>query len=84
MSKPFSRSIAIFSLIQTALLSANPALALAGIPTYKSRGHGRGKAFTRTNWHKSNSKYEPHQGKQEIARRAAQIAKGKRQFDAAF
>jgi len=82
MNNAFARSKAIFSLIAAAMMSGNVAASMAAIPEYKSRDHGRGKPFQKTNWHRSNSKYTPHQGKQEIARRAAQIAAGKRQFDA--
>jgi len=67
MSKPFARAIAMFSLIAAA---AGDSLKLAGIGPYRSRGHGRG-SWSANN-HKSHSKYMPHQGNQECARRLRQ------------
>lgn len=44
-----------------------------GMPEYKSRGHGRTPPrMCRTNFHRSHSKYTPHQGKSECARRVFQ------------
>lgn len=44
-----------------------------GLPEYKSRGHGRTPPrMCRTNFHRSHSKYTPHQGKSECARRVFQ------------
>ena len=72
MSLPFSRSIAMFALIRAAMQSANPQAAMAAIGPYKSHGKGRGtpsRRFFRGN----HSKYMPHQGKQECARRMARM-----------
>lgn len=44
-----------------------------GLPEYKSRGHGcTPPRMCLTNFHRSNSKYMPHQGKSECARRVFQ------------
>lgn len=44
-----------------------------GLPAYKSRGHGRRvPVMVRTNFHNGRSKYQPHQGKSECARRVFQ------------
>ena len=44
-----------------------------GLPEYKSRGHGRApRRMCRTNFHRNHSKYQPHQGKSECARRVFQ------------
>lgn len=67
MSKPFARAIAMFALVSAAM---GDSLKLAAIGPYKSRGHGRG-SWSANN-HKSRSKYMPHQGKQECARRLRQ------------
>lgn len=51
-------------------------LAGLNIPEYKSRGKGRGGKMCRTNFFRgSPSRYSPHQGKQEIARRFARMQK---------
>lgn len=42
MSQPFARAQALFALIAAAMAAPNPAAAMAGIPTYVSRGKGRG------------------------------------------
>ena len=44
-----------------------------GLPEYKSRGHGHTPPrMCRTNFHRNHSKYMPHQGKSECARRVFQ------------
>lgn len=72
MKRPFHRAIQIALAIQSALrLPANErAPLLAGIPEYKSRGHGRGTPPRR--YGNKPGKYTPHQGKQECARRVRQ------------
>lgn len=42
-STPFGRALAIAAMISTAMLSANPQLALRSVPEYTSRGKGKGK-----------------------------------------
>jgi hypothetical protein len=75
MGKPFSRALAVLSAIN-AMIAANPGIPLqgiAGLPSYTSRGKGRGTPSR--NWFRgSPSRYMPHQGAQEIARRAARMA----------
>ena len=47
--------------------------ALSGVPEYRSRGHGRTpRRMARTNFYPRPSKYQPHQGKSEAARRLFQ------------
>jgi hypothetical protein len=81
MYAPFARSRIIMSALAAAyaMTDKNAIIkALAGIPTYTSRGHGGkhraqahfGFAFSQRG---QTSKYQPHQGKQEIARRLAHI-----------
>lgn len=68
----FKRSIAMMSAIQLAISSLGPAMAkfaIDAMPAYKSRGHGKG--LPGKNYIKNRSKYKPHQGKQECARRMA-------------
>jgi hypothetical protein len=46
---------------------------LAGLGAYVSRGHGRApRKMCRTNFRGGQSKYQPHQGKSECARRVFQ------------
>lgn len=77
-SNPFSRSRAIFSAITEALAISQhhfSMLKMAGMFEYKSRGHGgkhRAKSAKRQRI-LGASKYQPHQGKQEIARRFARM-----------
>jgi hypothetical protein len=74
-SQPFSRFAALMRLA-TAMASAMSipfSQALQAQGGYKSRGHGKGGFVTPTKRH--TSKYMPHQGKREIARRAAKIGK---------
>ena len=47
----------------------------ASVGTYESRGKGRGTPSRNFMRGAGNSKYEPHQGKQEIARRLARMQK---------
>ena len=78
MSQPFSRSIAMMAAI-SAMLAANPGIPMSAmnLPVYTSRGKGRGGKMCRTNYGRGgpSGKYMPHQGKQEIARRLARMAK---------
>ena len=74
MSNPFSRANAMMALIAAAM--GNQA-ALSAIGPYVSRGHGRGQ-FRIKSWfslsaRKRSSKYKPHQGKRECARRVRQM-----------
>lgn len=68
MGGPFSRASALFALIAAA---AGDMGKLAKIGPYRSRGHGRGSHSA--NHHKARSKYMPHQGKRECARRLGQL-----------
>ena len=56
--------------LQTDLFALSEAL--AALPPYTSRGHGwKGRIKNRQitgNWNQSRSKYEPHQGKKELAK----------------
>lgn len=76
MSQPFSRALAVMAAINT-LVASSPGIPLqgiAGLPNYTSRGKGRGTPSR--NWFRgSPSRYMPHQGAQEIARRATRMAK---------
>ena len=77
-TRPFHRAQYVRRLVVAALGIADTAerlTALAAIPVYVSRGHGRGDKFARQNFVTSSPKYKPHQGKRECARRVAQLAK---------
>jgi hypothetical protein len=63
----------MMALIAAAMASASPQAALAGIGPYKSRGHGRGRAFDKQRQGNKACKYMPHQGKQECALRVARM-----------
>ena len=78
-AKPFKRASALY--MQALDLKAKHAndlltlqLLINGLPAYGSRGHGHvfGRSAPRTNFHRSRSKYQPHQGKSEAARRVFQ------------
>lgn|GEM_PF-2753531 len=72
-SKPFARSIALANLIRViqdmGLGPVATASALASLPAYRSRGKGRGSANHQHGV--DRSKYMPHQGAREKARRVA-------------
>lgn len=74
-SQPFARALAMMALVREAMglqdVAARRA-AMAEIEPYVSRGKGRGNA-SRNYMHGSPSKYKPHQGKREIARRLSRI-----------
>jgi hypothetical protein len=65
----------MMAMITAAMAGANSQAALAAIGPYKSRGHGRGKAFDKQRHGNKSGKYAPHQGKCECARRLAQMAR---------
>jgi len=77
-AKPFKHASALY--MQALDLKAKHAnnltllqMLINGLPAYVSHGHGRKvPVMTRTNWNKSWSKYQPHQGKSECARRMSQ------------
>lgn len=80
MSKPFARSIAMMNMIQAAYAMTDKIsqmLALDRVGVYESRGHGgkhrpkEAKSMARNN---GRSRYTPHQGTQEIARRLARLS----------
>lgn len=71
MGKPFARSLAIAAAIAQAMTAINKSELLALIPTYKSRGKGKG-GLPRSYGNKAG-KYMPHQGKRECARRMRQL-----------
>jgi len=83
MNTPFARSKMIFAALAAAYAMVDKSQmmsALTAIPTYTSRGHGGkhrakarfGFAFAQRG---QASKYQPHQGKNEIARRLARMSK---------
>lgn len=71
---PFKRAKALYMHIlglRVNMQNSLPELAqaLGALPEYRSRGHGgKYRVMTRQNY-RSRSKYQPHQGKQECARR---------------
>lgn len=75
MSAPFNRATRLVSAINLILAANMPVemqrIALNGLPAYRSRGHG--KNLPARNYFCNASKYEPHQGKKECARRRAQM-----------
>ena len=73
MSQPFARAPAMMALIAAAIAGPGAQSALAAITPYKSHGHGRSKPFCKS-WASLSashpgSKYMPHQGKKECAKR---------------
>lgn len=75
--KPFKHARAVFMAIMKTRVELQNDLfalseALAALPPYTSRGHGwKGRIKNRQitgNWNQSRSKYEPHQGKKELAK----------------
>ena len=87
MSAPFSRSWAMFALIAAAEAGPTAQADLAAMAPYRSRGHGRGKAFDKHRHGNKAGKYRPHQGTQECLRRElggwAKTVNGKRSHLAA-
>lgn len=75
MSAPFNRATmltnAIKAIVRSGLNEVDKRLALNSLPTYRSRGHGKGK-LARNFWQNA-SKYMPHQGGKEMARRRVQL-----------
>ena len=80
---PFKRANALFQTVCDvyAQHSKNPIdlkIALEALPGYESRGHGyHGRLMQRTvlgKWKHDRSKYQPHQGRSECARRLATAA----------
>jgi hypothetical protein len=67
----FYRSIAMMQAISVAIASGTSKMQLMQSPEfqYKSRGHGKGLP-SKNYFNRSPSKYTPHQGKQEMLRRA--------------
>jgi hypothetical protein len=77
--KPFKHARAVFMAIMKTRVELQNNLfalseALTAFPPYTSRGHGwKGRIKNRQitgNWNQSRSKYEPHQGKKELAKAA--------------
>jgi hypothetical protein len=72
---PFKRAKAMMAAISVILSTSSglvQQLKLDALGVYRSRGHGRGDPFARQNY-TSHSKYKPHQGKKECARRVRQL-----------
>lgn len=76
MSAPFKRINALISMCAVAVAGMSMAEASAYkqkmFATYKSRGKGKGNGRDR-NVFPQNSRYMPHQGKKECARRVKQM-----------
>lgn len=71
----FKRAVAMMAAISAMLQQGFGMAAIgASIGPYVSRGKGRG-SQSRNFLRGSGSKYEPHQGEQEIARRLARMQK---------
>ena len=78
ISNPFKRAHAMMAIIQAALASANPQLALAGIPAYQSRGKGKSRPFVKSwaSWsqrRRNGGPKPPINGYYECARRVRQM-----------
>ena len=73
----FRRSLAMRDAIAMAITAGLSVNILMNMPQfqYKSRGHCKG-LIGKNYFNRSASKYKPHQGKKEIARRASQIERG--------
>lgn len=75
MSAPFNRATKLFNAIKLIIDANMPVelqrLALNGLPAYRSRGHGRNAPAK--NYITKASKYTPHQGERECARRRVQL-----------
>lgn len=72
---PFKRANILFRQIQHIRATHAPIEAqviIAALPQYVSRGHGRGDRYARQHY-MSHSKYKPHQGAKECARRLRQL-----------
>lgn len=74
-SKPFARAIAMMGIISAAMSSGMPAMsAIAGLPEYKSRGHGLGKHSGKKWGPSSSGKYAGvFNGRRECERRMRQM-----------
>lgn len=74
-SQPFSRFHMLMNLASVMASSMNMpfAQALQAQGGYRSRGHGKGSRVP-SHAKYGRSRYKPHQGKQEIERRAAKIS----------
>ena len=85
--RPFKRASALYmQALELRTKYANDMsmlqMLINALPEYKSRGHGRTPPrMCRTNFHRSHSKYMPHQGKSECARRVFQaMSKAQRAY----
>lgn len=86
MSQPFKRAQMLMAAMRVAAVAAFAfggggmlayQAALERIGPYRSRGKGKGRGrFSKTNTGTSRSKYAPHQGKRECARRMRNMARG--------
>ena len=83
MAAPFARSNAMLARIAALMSTMAQGMALnaaiAALGDYRSRGKGgKHRKMCRTNWFKGNaSKYQPHQGVAECARRVRQMQAGR-------